>query len=56
MLHDKCIISEITSNTFADCDQMFLPEFLYLAKYAAERFAAMYGRREDAGQELADIM
>ena len=50
------IISEITSHTFADCDRMFLPEFMYLAKYASERFAARYGRREDVGQELADII
>lgn len=42
LVKDKCIISEITSNSFAVCDQMFFPEFLKLSQYATTRFNAMY--------------
>lgn len=51
LIRDKCIISEMTSNTFDVCDQMFFPEFLELSRYAAMRFNARYPRT-DAGSEL----
>jgi hypothetical protein len=50
-VQDKCIISEMTSNTFEDCDHMFIPEFLELARYANMRFNAMY-YTPDRGSEL----
>ena len=51
IVQDKCIISEMTSNTFEDCDHMFIPEFLELARYANMRFNAMY-YTPDRGSEL----
>jgi hypothetical protein len=42
MTKDKCLVSEITSNSSRDCDQMFIPEFLETAAYAASRFKRMY--------------
>ena len=51
LIRDKCIISEMTCNSFADCDQMFFPEFLELSKYASMRFNARYPRT-DTGSEL----
>ena len=54
LIHDKYIISEMTCNTFLDCDQMFFPEFLELSKYASMRFNATH-YIPDRGNEL-DMM
>ena len=54
LVQDKCIISEITSNTFHDCDQMFFPEFLELVKYARMRFDATH-YTPDRGTELDSL-
>ena len=51
LVRDKCIISEMTSNTFAVCEQMFFPEFLELSKYASMRFNATHPPT-DGGTEL----
>lgn len=51
LVHDKCIISEMTSNTFSDCDHMFFPEFIELSKYASMRFNATH-YTPDRGNEL----
>ena len=37
----KCIVSDMTSNTCNDCDQMFFPEFKQLVDYSIEKFNAM---------------
>ena len=55
ILKDKCIISEITSHTFADCDRMFFPDFLELAQYACDRFVDIYGRKEDNMVDLENL-
>ena len=39
---DKALVSEITNNSMADCDRMFIPEFLELLAYAEQRFRSMY--------------
>ena len=39
---DKALVSEITNNIMADCDRMFIPEFLELLAYAAQRFRSLY--------------
>jgi len=39
---DKALVSEMTSNSMADCDRMFIPEFLELLDYAEQRFRSMY--------------
>lgn len=39
---DKALVSEITNNSMADCDRMFIPEFLELLSYAEKRFRDMY--------------
>ena len=44
----------MTSNSFADCDRMFIPEFFELAKYAVMRFNAEHMKQENS-QELADL-
>lgn len=41
-MHDKALVSEMTSNDVASCDRMFIPEFLELLKYAEKRFSDMY--------------
>ena len=41
---DKALVSEITNNSMADCDRMFIPEFLELLAYAEKRFVELYGR------------
>lgn len=51
LVRNKCIISEMTSNTFADCDRMFFSEFLALAKYAVKRFTAEH-YVPDRGEDL----
>lgn len=51
IVRDKCIISEMTSNSFAVCDQMFFPEFLELSKYATMRFNTRYPKMNN-GSEL----
>lgn len=51
LVRDKCIISEMTSNSFATCDQMFFPEFLELSKYASARFNTLYPKT-DTGSDL----
>jgi hypothetical protein len=51
IIRDKCIISEMTSNSFAVCDQLFFPEFLELSSYASARFTALYPR-VDSGTDL----
>lgn len=55
LIHDKCIISEITCHTFDECDHMFFPEFIELAKYATMRFNAINYIPGSNGQELADL-
>ena len=42
LMHDKALVSEMTSNDVASCDRMFIPEFLELLKYAEKRFSDMY--------------
>ena len=42
MVKDKCMVSEMTSNSNRDCDQMFIPEFLATLDYAVTRFNQMY--------------
>lgn len=42
MVRDKCIISEITSNSSRDCDQMFMPEFLATLEYSVKRFNVLF--------------
>lgn len=54
MIQDKCIISEMTCNTFHDCDQMFFQEFLELVKYARMRFNATH-YVPDRGSELESL-
>jgi len=39
---DKALVSEMTSNSMAECDQMFIPEFLELLAYAEKRFRDRY--------------
>lgn len=36
------MVSEMTSNSNRDCDQMFIPEFLATLDYAVTRFNQMY--------------
>lgn len=55
IIHDKCVISEITSNTFSECGRMFFPQFLELAKYATQRFNAINLRHNKPSVELADV-
>ena len=54
LIRNKCIISEMTSNTFADCGRMFFSEFLELSKYAAKRFTAEH-YIPDQGEELSNL-
>lgn len=42
--HDKAVISQITSNTSADCDRMLLPEFFVLRDYAIKEYQRLYMR------------
>lgn len=37
----KCLVSDMTSNTCNDCDQMFFPEFKELINYCVEKFKAL---------------
>lgn len=50
MALDKAIISQITSNTSADCDRMMLPEFFVLRDYAVKEYRRMYMRRSENQQ------
>ena len=54
IVRDKCIVAELTHNSFADCDGMFLPEFLELVSYVHERVGQRSAPTE-AGIELSDI-
>jgi hypothetical protein len=45
--HDKAVISQITSNTSADCDRMLLPEFFVLRDYAIKEYQRLYMRRKE---------
>ena len=44
LVRDKALISEITNNSFRDCDKMFIPEFNKLLKYAEKRYKEKYAR------------
>ena len=37
----KCLVSDMTSNTCKDCDQMFFSEFKELINYCVEKFKAL---------------
>lgn len=49
IVHDKCMVAELTHNSFHDCDMMFLPEFFELVKYVSERVVQ---RSYSAGGEV----
>lgn len=55
MVRDKCLVSEMTSNTNADCDRMFFPEFREVLDYCVKRFKEKYcSSDDDDGTELID--
>jgi hypothetical protein len=53
----KCLVSDMTSNTCRDCDQMFFPEFKELLNYCIEKFNALnkVDDEEDNAQELSSM-
>ena len=46
LAQDKALVSEITSNDLAACDNMFIPEFMEVLKYAEKRFKERYVRND----------
>ena len=48
------MVAELTANSFADCDNMFLPEFLELVKYVNER-VGQRSYSSGAEVELSDM-
>ena len=42
LTRDKALVSEMTHNSMADCDRMFIPEFMELLADAEKRFRDMY--------------
>lgn len=54
IVRDKCMVAELTANSFADCDNMFLPEFLELVKYVNER-VGQRSYSSGAEVELSDM-
>lgn len=49
-------MSDMTHNSFQDCDEMFIPEFKELLDYSVEKFNALHHvDEEDSETELASL-
>ena len=56
LVRNKCLVSDMTHNSFQDCDEMFIPEFKALLDYCVDKFNAMYPSSEDnSNTELASL-
>ena len=56
MIQCKCLVSDMTCNTFNDCDQMFFSEFKHLVNYAIEKYNALNATEEDSSSTELDMM
>ena len=56
MIQCKCLVSEMTCNTFNDCDQMFFSEFKQLVDYSIQKYEALYSGESDEGSTELDML